>query len=345
MTKVAVYDSAFLTTDERMRRVNLIAWDNGFGLTKNLRLLKEALSAGGHRVELSAIRRGKLRKVFNPLKTRARVALRRWTGRDPRLHDVNLMLEHIRPEYAPLARRNVLMPHPEWFDAKDGAAIDAVDHVFTLTQHAGPIFARLGKTVDYVGFTSEDRIDRAVPRERLFFHLAGRSQNKGTEALLALWRRHPEWPQLTVVQNPRTAKPGAPAANIRHLIDYIDDAELRRLQNSHRFHLCPSETEGFGHYLVEAMALGAVTLTVDAPPMNEMIDAERGLRVAYARTGTQNLATTYFFDDSAMEHAVARALDSSDAELDRLGAAARSWFEQNDRAFRQRIAAAVAGLA
>src|SRR5579871_1136821 len=118
-----------------MRRVNLIAWDNGFGLTKNLRLLKEALTAGGHRVEVSAIRRGKLRKIFNPLKTRARVASRRWTGRDARLHDVNLMLEHVRPEYAPLARRNVLMPHPEWFDAKDGAALGSIDHVFTLTEH------------------------------------------------------------------------------------------------------------------------------------------------------------------------------------------------------------------
>jgi len=327
-----------------MRRVNLIAWDNGFGLTKNLRLLREALSAGGHRVEVSAIRRGKLRKIFNPLKTRVRVASRRLLGRDARLHDVNLMLEHVRPEYAPLARRNVLMPHPEWFDAKDAAALGAIDHVFTLTEHAGPIFQRLGKTVDYVGFTSEDRIDRAVPRERAFFHLAGRSQNKGTDALLALWRRHPEWPLLTVLQNPRTAKPGEPAANIRHLVDYIDDAELRRLQNAHRFHLCPSETEGFGHYLVEAMALGAVTVTVDAPPMNEMIDAERGVRVAYARTGTQNLATTYFFDDAAMERAIERVLGSSEAELDRLGAAARAWFERNDAAFRQRIAAAVERL-
>ncbi|HZP64826.1 MAG TPA: glycosyltransferase [Rudaea sp.] len=324
--------------------MNLIAWDNGFGLTKNLRLLREALAAGGHRVDISAIRRGKLRKIAKPWAVRARVAWRVVTGRPRAQYDVNLMLEHVRAEFAPLARHNVLMPHPEWFDARDRKAFGAVDRVFALTQHAVPIFERLGRATDYVGFTSEDRLDRAVPRERMFFHLAGRSQNKGTEPLLALWRRHPEWPTLTVVQNPRSAKPGAPAANIRHLIDYIDDAELKRLQNAHRFHLCPSETEGFGHYLVEAMSVGATILTLDAPPMNEMIASDRGLRVGTSRTGTQNLATTFFFDDAAMTAAIEAAIGRSDAELDRYGAAARAWYDDNDRAFRARIAAAVAAL-
>jgi len=327
-----------------MRHVNLIAWDNGFGLTKNLRLLENALGAAGHRVTVSAIRRGKLHKVLRPLRARAQVLSSRLLGRDPRVHDVNLMLEHVRAEFAPLARHNVLMPHPEWFDARDRAALGCVERVFALTHHAQPIFERLGKRVEFVGFTSEDRLDRSVPRERALFHLAGRSANKGTEPLLALWRSHPEWPTLTVLQNPRAARPGAPAANIRHVIDYLDDAQLKRLQNAHRFHLCPSETEGFGHYLVEAMSIGAATITVDAAPMNEMISADRGLRVAAARTGTQNLATTHFFDAGAMAAAVQRAIAMDDAELDRLGAAARAWYEDNDRAFRQRIGAAVEAL-
>jgi len=320
-----------------MRRVNLIAWDNGFGLSKNLRLLGDALRAAGHQVQVSAIRRGKLHKVLRPLRARLQVAGRRLLRRDPRVHDVNLMIEHVRPDFAPLARHNVLMPHPEWFDGRDHAHLDCVDRVFTLTQHAVPIFQRLGKQVEYVGFTSEDRLDRAVPRRRAFFHLGGRSANKGTAPLLELWRKHPEWPLLTVLQNPRAATPGAPAANIRHVIDYLDDAELKRLQNEHRFHLCPSETEGFGHYLVEAMSIGAVTITVDGAPMNEMVTPQRGLCVGVARTGTQNLATTHFFDEAAMVSAVERALALDDAQLDRLGAAARTWFEENDREFRRRM--------
>jgi hypothetical protein len=329
---------------QNMRRINLIAWDNGFGLTRNLRLLGAALSSGGHEVSVSALRRGKLRKIMRPINLRASVAWQRLRGLDARRYDVNLMLEHVRAEYFPVARHNVLMPHPEWFVERDQADFAGIDRVFTLTHHAVPIFQRLGKPVDYVGFTSEDRHDAAVPRERAFFHLAGRSANKGTEALLTLWRAHPHWPLLTVVQNPRSARPGAPAENIRHLIDYLDDAALKRLQNAHRFHLCPSETEGFGHYLVEAMSIGAVTVTVDAAPMNEMVTPDRGMRVAVARTATQNLATTNFFDPQSMADTVERALALDDAELDRIGTAARAWFHANDHDFRQHINAAVAAL-
>jgi Glycosyl transferases group 1 len=327
-----------------MKRVNLVAWDNGFGLTRNLRLLGGALADGGHAVSVSAIRRGKLAKVLGPLKVRTQIAWDRLRGADARRYDVNLMLEHVRPEYFPIARHNVLMPHPEWFVKRDLDAFAGIQRVFALTHHAVPIFQRLGAPVDFVSFTSEDRRDASVPRERAFFHLAGRSANKGTARLLDLWRLHPEWPLLTVVQNPRSATPGAPAANIRHLIDYLDDAQLRQLQNSHRFHLCPSEAEGFGHYLVEAMAIGAVTLTLDAAPMNEMVTPERGVCIAVARTGTQNQAVTHFFDEAAMAAAVQRMIGLDDVELDRLGAAARDWFLANDRDFRQRINAAVAAL-
>jgi len=325
-------------------RINVIAWDNGFGLTRNLSLLRAALLSCGHDVQVSAIRRGKLRKVFGPWVRRARIAWTRLRGAQSRHFDVNLMLEHVRREYAPLARHNVLVPHPEWFLDSDRAALGIVDHAFALTRHAVPLLERLGKPVTYVGFTSEDRRDPLVPRERAFFHLAGRSENKGTEALLALWRQHPEWPRLTVLQSPRTARPGPPAPNIEHRVDYLTDAELKRLQNAHRFHLCPSETEGFGHYLVEAMSVGAVTLTVDAPPMHEMVTTARGLLVPYARTGSQNLAATYYFDSAAMAAAIGRALALSDAELDRIGATARAWYEANDRSFRERINAAVSAL-
>lgn len=327
-----------------MSTINLIAWNNGFGLTRNLQLLQGVLTEAGHVVTLSPLRRGKLRKVFRPALLRGRVALQRLCLRETAKYDINIMLEHVRPEYFPMAHRNVLMPHPEWFIESDRVGLDGIDQVFALTRHAVPIFEQLGKPVRYTGFTSEDRLDRGVPRERAFFHLAGRSSNKGTARLLALWHRHPEWPLLTVVQNPRAVKELASAANIDHHVDYLPDTELKRLQNSHRFHLCPSETEGFGHYLVEAMGIGAAVVTVDAPPMNEMISDDRGLRVQIAETGTQNLATTYFFDEASMEAAVARLLGAEDAELDRLSVAARDWYEQNDRAFRAQLVEAVAAL-
>jgi glycosyltransferase involved in cell wall biosynthesis len=324
--------------------VNLVARDNGFGLSRNLYLLQEALAGAGFEVKVSGIRRGALRKVLNPVKLRTGTLARRLAGRRTERWDVNLMLERVRPEYLATARRNVLLPHPEWFDDRDREWLPRLDRAFALTRHSIPIFERLGLQVAYTGFTSEDRLDRSVPRERAFFHLAGRSANKGTDTLLALWRRHPEWPRLTVLQSPRVERPLVSAPNIVHRVDYVPDDELRRIQNAHHFHLCPSETEGFGHYLVEAMSVGAVTITLDAPPMNEMVTSGRGALVPFSRTGTQSLATTYFYDESAMEAVIERLLAMPDPALERMGKAAREWFEDNDCAFRTRIAEAVRAL-
>lgn len=326
------------------RTLNLIVWDNGVGLSRDLRLLAAALERAGYEPHLSPIGRGKLRKWLRPLWMRGKLGLRALMGGSARF-DANIMLEHLRPEDMGAARRQFFIPNPEWCLPSDVALLDRVDAVLAKTDHATGIFAARGCRVAKIGFTSEDRFDPSVPRERSFFHLAGRSRNKGTQRLLELWRRHPEWPHLTVVQSPREAKPfDVPVANVSHRIDYIDDAELRRLQNASWFHVCSSETEGFGHYLVEAMGVGAVTLTTDAPPMNELVGAERGILVPYARVETQFLANTYFFDEAAAEAAIERMVAMPDAELRRMGGNAREWFLRNDREFAARLKTALDAL-
>lgn len=323
--------------------LNLIAWDNGVGLSRDLRLLERALRQAGFDVHINKIGRGKLRKWTRPWRMRVRLLLRRLRGE--RGFDANVMLEHLRPEDFPFSARNLFIPNSEWCLDSDVTLLPQAHAVLTKTEHAVSIFAALGCRVASIGFTSEDRYAPAVPRERSFFHLAGRSRNKGTRQLLVLWQRHPEWPRLTVVQSPRTAQALAGGAtNIDHRIDYMDDAELRRLQNASWFHLCPSETEGFGHYIVEAMSVGAVILSIDAPPMNELVGPDRGVLVPYARTGSQHLATTYYFDERAMEAAIERVLALPEAELQRLGGNARAWFLRNDREFPARLKAALEPL-
>lgn len=293
---------------------------------------------------MSPIGRGKLRKILQPLRARARALFRNLLGREVACYDLNLIIESLRPEYLRLARHNVLIPHPEWFNERDMVLLRSLDGVFALTRHAVPIFRNLGLKVWETGFTSDDRLDATVPRERTFFHLAGRSPYKGTERLLVLWRRHPEWPCLTVVQNPRSARPGPAAANIVHRFDYLSDAELKRLQNANAFHVCCSETEGFGHYIVEGMSVGAVVLTTDAPPMNELVTSERGVLVGYDGTGRRQLATTYQVSESALEAAVQRCLAMSDAERAETGKRARAWFESNDAGLPGRLRGAIEAM-
>ncbi|KAF6265542.1 hypothetical protein COO60DRAFT_1697805 [Scenedesmus sp. NREL 46B-D3] len=54
----------------------------------------------------------------------------------------------------------------------------------------------------------------------------------------------------------------------RTLISFED---VRALQTSIGLDICPSEREGFGHYLNEARAAGAFVMTTDHPPMNELV--------------------------------------------------------------------------
>jgi glycosyltransferase involved in cell wall biosynthesis len=137
------------------------------------------------------------------------------------------------------------------------------------------------------------------------------------------------------------------AANIIHRIEFLNSAkpneyaQLRQLQNSHLFHLCLSETDAWGHYLVEALGVGAITLTTDAPPMNELISPDRGLLVPYASSGRMALATTYRFDDKQFVASVERALSFGDAELREISTRAREWFQENQRTFISRVGAAV----
>lgn len=320
-----------------MTTVNLILWDNGVGLTRDMQILCNVWTAAGFEVSVSAKRRGTLQKWLLPLKLKSRMGWQRLRGDDPTgRFDFNVMLEHIRPEYLPLARCNVLIPNPEWFDETDRNAIGGIDKVFAKTHHAAAAFQALGCETHYLGFTSINRYEAHVPRKPVFFHLAGRSEHKGTQALLQLWLQHPHWPLLTVLQHPRMVKERAVAANVNHVVEYISDNQLRRLQNAHCFHLCPSETEGFGHYLVEALSAGAITLTLNAPPMHEIVGPDRGILVDCSSSGIRGLASTFCFDNNSMEKAVETALALTNAERREISNRAQAWFRANDAEFRRR---------
>jgi glycosyltransferase involved in cell wall biosynthesis len=133
-------------------------------------------------------------------------------------------------------------------------------------------------------------------------------------------------------------------ANVSLVREHLDDEAYRRLQNEHRFHLCPSQTEGYGHYIAEAMSCGAVVVTLDAEPMNELVTDERGVLIAAHAAGTQDLATLYAFDDVAMETAIERCLGMDETAAATLGQAARQWFEDNRAAFPLRLNEALSGL-
>lgn len=317
-------------------RINIIGKPKS-GLAVDARVLARALAAGGFLPRIRAARSRRLQSL--------------WARRLPILlgklfpawrADANIFLESIYPKWLPAARHNILIPNQEWCRPKTVALLDKMDLVLCKTQHAMDIFAGLGCNTAYIGFTSLDRYRPGIRKNyRNFLHVAGSSLQKGTLTLAALWSAHPEWPQLHIVtRRPQPLAGFANRANIR-ILEFLPEADLITLQNRCGVHLCPSEAEGYGHYIAEALSCGAVVLTTDAPPMNELVTPQRGMLIAYASTRNQHLGTNFYVDTHTLETAIERLLGMNEAELEALGTAARAWFEAEDAAFTQRIAQAL----
>lgn len=325
-----------------MIKVNLIGKANGVGLSRDLELVADALRAVDCEVTITPIDVSQARRRRSqPAQWMAR-ARAVWQGsvvraKPPTRFDVNVMLEHLWPQFLHWAKHNVAIPNPEWFDRHDRRFLGTVDRVWAKTEYTSRIFAKLGSVTSQIGFDSLDRYDAKVRRNREFFHLAGKSSLKGTERLLQAWLRRPDWPTLTVVQHARNGLFMPTAKNLRYCVGYMEDGNLRTLQNANRYHVCLSETEGWGHYIAEALSVGAITISVDAPPMNELVSAERGFLVPYSATASQRLAEKFLFDARVLEQVIDAAIALPDAELERKGDLARTWFLRNKGGFATRL--------
>jgi len=233
------------------------------------------------------------------------------------------------------AKISFLIPNQERFPMRHLGRLTSVDAVLAKTRHAAEIFSRYHESVVLIGFTSPDRKSEQSAKDwRQFLHVAGRSSVKGTDVVMRLWERHPEWPTLHLVQCAENAPQSVPS-NVELYAGYLDDRELLHLQNRCGIHLCPSLCEGWGHYIAEGMSCGAVVLTTDAPPMNELVAVERGRLVDWDRSEPRHLGTSFYVSPSALEQSIEEVLQTPEESLASVGDAARKWFQDNDARFRK----------
>jgi len=249
--------------------------------------------------------------------------------------DLNVLLESFDAGCLGLARINWFLPNQEWLDPEQRANLGEVDRVLFKTRHAERQLGELAWRGVYVGFTSEDRFDREVVRDWCrAVHVAGWNPLKGTSRLLKLWSRQSAWPHLTAVAMFQQA-PGVPGIEL--LSKRVPDARLRRLQNACGIHVAPSEVEGFGHSLNEALSCGAILIATDAPPMNELAPRDAAVFVASEPAAPMASGFRYRFSEAAFIDAVERVAGMTEAERRRLGAAAREAYEQGRREFERRF--------
>lgn len=341
-----------MTTPRTTVRTNIISWDSG-GLGTDVDILTQALVRAGCEVTFKGRRHRRPRnRAHSLLMTAGVVMAQRWAAVTRRPHfDVNFFLESVFPEYLPMGRVNCLFVNPEWFRDENLTHLPRLDFVLCKTPSAVESFRGLPVVCRDLAFTSPDRRIPGFVRNQPLrcLHLSGQSAVKGSEAVVEAWSRHPEWPELIVVR--RARRYGGEEAplltslpNVLYLTDYLSDERLRELQNDCEVHVIPSQAEGYGHVIGEAMSCGAVVVTTDAPPMNDLVTSDRGVLIRVARSEPMGRSMRNYIDVADLEAKLNEVFAMSPEHRADLGRQARAWYEAQDLCFEQRLRGFVAGL-
>lgn len=299
-------------------RVQLISKDNGVGLSHDVRVMEIAVRAAYPDAEV----------VFCDWQT----------PHKGQRADINVFLELLSASFLHLARRNVYVPNPEWYYSHLwGAALPRVTEVWAKTRDCEAIFQRLHRRVKYSGWTSEVAPSKGERMEKRLLHVAGASSAKGTQQVIDAVAGLPDVRITLITRQERKEVPLC--------VDQVvnpSDAARERYQRTHRIHLCPSTYEGFGHYINEARAMGAVVITTNAPPMNEMITRETGFGAPVALTSRQNMAVHQHVDAVALRHLVTSALNAPEEVLSIIGRRAQAAYLRERAEFHAFIKAELA---
>lgn len=212
-------------------------------------------------------------------------------------YDLNIFIQQPRAWWMPVARRSVLIPNPDWIDDSELKGVKKMNAIWCKTRHALKIFDQMGCSSHFLGFTSPVAVQEESSLQRNpwgCLHIGGSSNLKGTKVLIDQWKKNPQWPILTILSQIETHKNAvAGVANITLISEKLPANEVTNLRANNGIHIQMSETEGYGHVISESMASGAVVVTLEAEPMNELINSSNGFLVQAHLIGKHYLAECF----------------------------------------------------
>ena len=334
-------------------RVRLIVSDTGRGLRRDAELLSRQIRHAGLTPEtiLCPPRSERITWIIDwvdRVKRRLPVLLRTILNRlqclvygkgGERDLLVTIHLQRVHSRYVAGRHENWLIPNAEWYSPNRVQYLSLIDRVLCKTQESAETFGKLHPHAAFIGFSGlfpkEVALSNPSERFRRFLHVAGNNRKKGTATLVKLWKAHPEWPVLDLVIDDEARLP-VHAENIR-VHKHVDDGAMRRLREECGIALAPSEAEGFGHVLLDAMAWRQLVVTVDAPPMNELVARDRGQLASWTHSRPCMLGHRYFVDADKLGGIIDSLLREEGETLARQADNARQWVLDNHQAFSQRF--------
>ncbi|CRX38901.1 glycosyltransferase [Estrella lausannensis] len=300
-------------------KIRVIGEFNQKGLSKDIKILTDEISNLGHCVEAVDFYRLKGKKAGDPAIEQV---------------DIQILIQDFADSILSFGKKNYFIPNPEFCSATL-KQLKKADLILARTQEVDRIFTGYNLPVFYLGFIGQDRkLEDCEKDFRKFLHVKGSSPMKGTVEVLMGW--HSSFPPLTIIDH--VSKYKKIPKNVLLIPHFVPDQQLKELQNSCGIHICPSKTEGFGHYLIEAMSAGAVVITVDAPPMNEFID-DPAFLIQPIKVTKQSYADIYHISPEGAREAVVNVLKMDPSQLEAVGLMNRKKYEEMQELFRARVKA------
>lgn len=269
--------------------------------------------------------------------------------------DVNFFIERILGRHLFPSTHEWIMVNQEMLRVRD-ESLDGVDAVLCKSRYAKRLLVEYLETfgkIWYVGHVSRD-IGLGNKTYELAIHPAGKSWLKGTFRLIKAWMKVDPPALLVVTCREMCMDP----TRIQKLLSYyfrhepaqgrwvyvghktriewstfLGQDELADIQSRAGLWLCPSEVEGYGHYINEGRSAGAVVMTTDFPPMNELIDSNSGFLVdldrktKIAQEGQLPGSMRVFPRTANIARTLTKIFSTPRVELERLGAEARKRYD------------------
>jgi len=207
-----------------------------------------------------------------------------------------------------------------------------------------------------------------------YLNVSGGSPFKNTGSILNTWLKNPSFNYLNIVCSKNCYKthiktevsgnfkntispfiPGMKSLTFKDRKKIIDDTvenltvhknflsqeKLDMLLTKTGIHLCPSLTEGYGHYINESRSQGALIVSIDGSPMNELIkDGISGFLIKPSSSFIFNKLTGvkgYKFNREDLEVVVKKIDNLSDIQKEKIGQRAKQQFYQDTLFFKNKL--------
>lgn len=260
--------------------------------------------------------------------------------------DVAIFLERIfNRDFLKNYSQRIFIPNPEWFLEPSVTVLPLqIDTVWHKSRASLETFEKRHPDIKhyFTGFTSKEP-NIQVQNYNSFAHFRGKSQHRNTQKLLNIWSRRPTLPHIRVqlygpdanVQLPFWMSHG----NISLMMGYYKEhADYFKALAESGIHFCTSEVEGFGHYINESRAMGALVISTDGSPMNELIDPTYGFLIPSHKQIEQHAGTRYQVEEDAIENVIEQVLGITPTERKERGMLARQAYLDDKQQFQNRIA-------